>query len=57
MRAPDVRIELRNGEKWVLVDNDSRGASTFDKPGLPHGPSWSYYSYPKEQSSRVVWQS
>lgn len=46
-RAADIKIEQRNGVKWVSVKNRPRGLSTFDKPGLPKGKDWEYYKIPK----------
>lgn len=43
MRAPDITIVTRGAQRWVSVQSAPRGVSTFDKPGVPAGPDWSYY--------------
>lgn len=43
----DVKIELKNGVKWVSVKQQPRGISTFDRAGLPEGKDWEYYRIPK----------
>ncbi|MCP4494067.1 MAG: hypothetical protein GY820_43210 [Gammaproteobacteria bacterium] len=46
-RPADIKIESRNGVKWVSVKERPRGLSTFDKRGLPKGKNWEYYKIPK----------
>lgn len=46
-RQADIKIESRNGVKWVSVKQQPRGISTFDKAGLPKGKDWDYYRIPK----------
>ncbi len=46
-RQADIKIEERNGAKWVSVKKQPRGISTFDQPGLPKGKNWDYYRIPK----------
>jgi hypothetical protein len=47
-RQADIKIELRNGVKWVSVKQQPRGISTFDRAGLPKGKDWEYYLIPKD---------
>lgn len=47
-RVADIKIETRNGEKWVFVKDRPRGVSTFDKPGVPDGKGWDYFRIPKD---------
>ena len=46
-RPADIKIELRNGVKWVFVKQRPRGISTFDKAGAPSGKDWIYFKIPK----------
>ena len=46
-RPADIKIESRNGIKWVSVKQQPRGLSTFDKKGLPKGRDWEYFRIPK----------
>ena len=46
-RPADIKIESRNGTKWVCVKEKPRGLSTFDQKGLPKGKDWEYFRIPK----------
>lgn len=46
-RPADIKIELRNGCKWVSVKDRPRGVSTFDKAGAPPGDGWIYLLIPQ----------
>lgn len=46
-RQADIKIESKNGVKWVSVKQQPRGISTFDRAGLPKGKDWEYYRIPK----------
>lgn len=43
VRRPDITIE----RDWVRVRSVPRGASTFDRAGVPGGKDWAYYRIPK----------
>ena len=43
VRRPDITIEMG----WVRVRSVPRGASTFDRAGVPGGKDWVYYRIPK----------
>ena len=46
-RPADIKVENRNGIKWVCVNDRPRGLSTFDQKGLPKGKDWEYFRIPK----------
>ncbi len=49
-RLADIKIETKNGNKWVSVKDRPRGLSIFDKPGLPKGKNWEYFRIPRGTS-------
>jgi hypothetical protein len=44
-------IEIIDG--WVKVNKSPRGASTFDRSGVPKGKDWQYFKIPKGTSLPV----